>query len=421
MSGYYLIVYGCQMNKADAERIASVFEFNKIKPSKNLKKAKYIVVVACSVRQSAIDRIYGQVKNLLTFKRKGAKLILTGCLLKKDIAKLSNNFDLIIKIEDIKDLAKKLKITRKKTTIKNYLDLKPKIKKSGAVYVPISSGCNNFCSYCVVPYTRGQEYSRSAKLIIKETKDLIEKGVKDIILIGQNVNSYKDKKINFDNLLKKINAIKGEFFIHFITNHPKDTSLQLLKTMAATQKIGHYLHLPVQSGSDRILKLMNRHYTISDYKNIIKQARSLMSDINISTDIIVGFPNETEQDFLATASLMKKVKFDMAYIAEYSPREQTAAYAILKDNIPSQIKKQRRIILTEILKKTALKNNAKFIDKNLNVLIEKQDKNYFYGRTKNFKGVRVKISGAEPSCLKKIVKIKITKTTPWALEGILSE
>jgi len=417
MSGYYLIVYGCQMNKSDAERIASVFEFNKIKPAKNLREAKYIIVVACSVRQSAIDRIYGQVKNLLPLKKMGAKLILTGCLLKKDIVKLNKFFDLIIKIEDIKDFARKLKITRKKTTTKNYLDLRPKIKESTAVYVPISSGCNNFCSYCVVPYTRGREYSRSAKFIIKEIKSLIKRGVKDIILIGQNVNSYKDKKTDLNGLLKKINTIKGDFFLHFVTNHPKDTSSQLLKTMKTAKKIGHYLHLPVQSGSNRILKLMNRHYTISEYKQIIKKARLLMPDINISTDIIVGFPTETEQDFKLTAALMRKARFDMAYIAEYSPREQTIAYAKFKDNVSPKIKAQRRIILNEILKKTALKNNLKFIGKNLDVLIEKQDKNYFYGRTKNFKETRIEINDKRICWLNKIIKVKITKATPWALEG----
>ncbi len=417
MSGYYLIVYGCQMNKADAGRIASVFEFNKIKQAENLKEARYVIIIACSVRQSAVNRIYGQVKNLLPLKKMGAKLILTGCLLKKDAVKLNKFFDLIIKIDDIKDLAKKLKIVGKKTITKNYLDLKPKIGKSTTVYVPISSGCNNFCSYCVVPYTRGQEYSRSAKFIIKEIKGLIKHGVKNIILIGQNVNSYKDKKTDFNSLLKKINGIKDDFFLHFITNHPKDTSFELLKTMKTCKKIGHYLHLPVQSGSNRILKLMNRHYTISEYKQIIKRARLLMPDINISTDIIVGFPTETEQDFKLTAALMKEARFDMVYIAEYSPRGQTIAYAKFKDNVSPKIKAQRRIILTEILKKTALKNNSKLIGKNLDVLLEKQNKDYFYGRTKNFKKIRIKINDERPCRLNKITKIKITKAAPWALEG----
>lgn len=305
------------MNVSDSEKIASALRKNKHKPTADAKQAGLIVLNACSVRQSAIDRIYGQVQ-----KFPDKKILITGCLLDYDKKRLAAHKNVSIWQPD------------------DYFDLLPLRAGKSRAFVPIMTGCNNFCSYCVVPFTRGREKSRPAKKIIKEMKSLIKNGYKEVILVGQNVNSYKDKRTNFSKLLKKINDLPGNFRLNFLTSHPKDMSDELIETMARCQKLIKDMHLPIQSGDDQILKKMNRRYTIAHYRNLIKKIRQKMPDIKISTDIIVGFPGETKKQFQNTVKLCKQIQFDKAYIAKYSPRPGTAA-AKLKDDIPSAEKTRR--------------------------------------------------------------------------------
>jgi tRNA-2-methylthio-N6-dimethylallyladenosine synthase len=338
---YHIITYGCQMNKNDSERIAAQLEKRGYQPAQTLKQADLIVINVCSVRQSAIDRVYAKINQIKNTKYEMQdtryKIILTGCLLKKDREKLKNQVDQIWPPCDL--------IT------------KPKHSSLSQAYVPIMTGCNNFCSYCVVPYTRGREYSRPAKEIIKEVKDLIKKGYKEIVLLGQNVNSYKSElriknqksRINFPGLLKILNDIPGDFQIKFITSHPKDMSDKLIEAIAQCKKVVKDIHLPVQSGDNEILKKMNRGYTVEHYKNLIKKIRQKIPKVKISTDVIVGFPGETEKQFQNTVKLFQWAKFNQAYIARYSPRSGTAA-AKLKDDVPPDEKKKRRKILEEIIK-----------------------------------------------------------------------
>jgi len=222
----------------------------------------------------------------------------------------------------------------------------PKYQTPFAAFIPISNGCNNFCTYCVVPYTRGKECYREKREIIGEARDLIRKGCKKITLLGQNVNSYP----GFPQLLKEINALPGNFKITFLTSHPKDFSDELINVMAKCEKIIKFLNLPVQSGDDEILKKMNRPYTIKQYKNLVKKIQEKIPDIKLSTDIIVGFPGETKKQFENTVKLFKEIKFNTAYIAKYSPRSGTAAFQ-MKDNVPLSEKKSREKILREILKR----------------------------------------------------------------------
>jgi tRNA dimethylallyltransferase len=320
---YFVITFGCQMNVADSEKISSALS-KKYKAASSIKEADLVVVNMCSVRQSAVNRIHG-----LLPKIKGKKTMLTGCILKKDKLKFSKLFDEIKTTEEL---------------------IKNQPGKSGLV--SIMKGCNNFCSYCVVPYTRGREKSRPRKEIICEVKNLVKKGYREIWLLGQNVNSYK---YNFPKLLREINKMPGDFIIKFTSSHPKDLSDELIKAVKECKKIANYLNLPVQSGDDEILRKMNRPYTVEQYKDLVRKIRKEIPDIFLSTDVIVGFPSETKKQFENTKKLFKELQFDMAYINKYSPRYGTAAFK-LKDNVPQQEKKRREKVLEKIIKEKG-KNN----------------------------------------------------------------
>ena len=313
------------MNKSDGERIISVLKKQGYLPALKEAEADLILINVCSVRQSAVNRVYAKVNKY--FKKK--KIILTGCVLKEDKNKLKNKVSEFWHPD-------------------YYFECLPIHQSKFQAFLPIMTGCNNFCAYCVVTYTRGREKSRPAKEIIREIKSLVKKDYKEVILLGQNVNSYKDKNVNFPKLLKKINNIKGNFKINFITSHPKDMSDELIETMAKCQKLIKEIHLPVQSGDNEILKKMNRHYTASHYKKLIKKIKQKIPGIKISTDIIVGFPGETKKQFQNTVKLAKEIKFEKAYVSKYSPRPGTLAFK-LKDNVSPQEKKTRWQILEKLI------------------------------------------------------------------------
>lgn len=322
------------MNKGDSERIAAVLESANYSPASNIEKADLAVVNMCSVRQSAVDRVFGLIPKFKKIREKkpNFKTILTGCILKKDKKKFAKEFDQILRFKDL-------------------LKYQPKYQDNIRVLVPISNGCNNFCSYCVVPFTRGPLICRDHKEILKEVKKVVQKGFKEIWLLGQNVNDYYspgNPSINFPKLLKRISALPGNFLVRFISPNPKNFSDELIKVMANSKKIAKYLNLPVQSGDDEILKKMKRPYTVKEYKKLVKKIRKVMPEINLSTDVIVGFPGETKKQFENTAKLFKELKFNNAYIAKYSPRPMTAAFQ-LKDNVPLKEKKRREKILREII------------------------------------------------------------------------
>lgn len=323
---YYIITYGCQMNKADSQRMAAKLEEENKKPAKNLKQAGLSIINVCSVRQSAIDRAYSKIKQIRKNNPK-TKIILTGCILDPDKKKFTQQVD---EIWDFPDFS-----------------TKPKYDSKEQIYLPIMNGCDNFCSYCAVPYTRGREISRPAKEILNQAKKLIRQNCQEILLLGQNVNSYQDKAMNFPKLLKQISKLPENFKISFLTSHPKDMSDELIQVIAESDKISKEIHLPLQSGDNQILKKMNRNYTVQDYKKLIKKIRQTIPQAKISTDIIVGFPGETKQQFENTLKLAKEIKFNQAFIAAYSPRPRTAA-ARLKDNVPSCEKKKRKRTLLDL-------------------------------------------------------------------------
>lgn len=416
---YFIWTLGCQMNISDAERIATTIESIGYIPTKIEKEANLIVVVSCSVRQSAIDRIHGKIKNL-NKRKQTEKLttVLTGCVLDKDKIVFEKKFDIVFDIKNLMQLPPMLLDKHKiKQDIPDYFKVIPEYSSNFQAFVPIMTGCNNFCAYCAVPYTRGREQSRPHAEIISEIKTLIKKGYKEITLLGQNVNSYGQNNPNepdFPELITLINNISGDFWLRFITSHPKDMSTDLINKFTQEFKLTEYLHLPLQSGNNEILKSMNRKYTYEHYKKLIQKITKTNPNIAISTDIIVGFPGETIEQFKDTARAMKKIKYDMAYIAQYSPREGTAA-AKLKDNVPKTEKKRRKKMLTDILEKTALEKNTKYIGKEIDILAEKYQKGTLFGRTNSFKLVAIKTE--KKDLVGQFVNIKITGTKPWALEG----
>jgi len=428
---YYLFVLGCQMNKSDAERLSTILESLGYQKTNDENKADLIGVVACAVRQSAMDRIYGKIRRWNLLKEKKPLItVLTGCVLKKDKAKLKHQFDISLDIKDIQKLPAELKLRNVQLggfiPATSYLQIKPHYESSFKAYVPIMTGCNKFCTYCAVPFTRGPEISRPSQDIINEIKKLINQGYKEITLIGQNVNSYGNdindlrspnagkKELSFPELLHKINSLPGNFWLRFVTSHPYDMSNELIKVMTQDKHLAEYLHLPVQSGSDKILKKMNRHYTIEHYKERLAKARKLIPGLSVSTDIIVGFCGETEANFKKTVKLMTEIKYDMAYISQYSPRPGTGAERAFKDDIPEEVKKKREKILNEILKKTALEYNQKFIGKNTTVLVEQIKNKKLSGKNREFKTVR--FTGPK-KLIGQFAKIKITEASSWGLSG----
>lgn len=411
------------MNKSDSERISSLFKKIGYKPTSKTERADLVIVVACSVRQSAIDRIYGLIPRIEKLKKR-PKTILTGCISNPDIKKLKNSFDYILSIKSLKDWPKFIRKEqcihypnpREDKTEISYFKIEPDYQNKFSAFVPIMTGCDNFCTFCIVPFTRGPEKNRDHKDIIGEIKNLIKLGYKEIWLLGQNVNSYKspqNKSIDFPELLKLIDKIKGNFWIRFTSSHPKNMTERLIEIMAKSEKITDYLNLPVQSGNNEILKKMNRPYNIEQYKKSIKRIRKKIPNIFLSTDVIVGFPGETKNQFQNTANLFKEIKYDMAYISRYSPRPQTAA-AKIKGSIPEKEKEKRKKILTNILKKTALNNNKKYIGKTTLVLPSRQSKEFLMGKTKDYRTIKFK---GHKNLIGKFTKVKITEALPWGLKG----
>lgn len=351
---YHLWIIGCQYNEWDGARLNFFMQklgFAESKPA----DADVIIILACSVRQTAIDRIMGRIKNW-----EGKKIIITGCVLDSDRKKFEKKRIEIFESGDLKHLFEILS-DQFKTTFSHFKvgDFRAVLaqQNSQSQYIPIIIGCNNFCTYCAVPYTRGRERSRSMDEIIREAKELISKGHKEIMLLGQNVNSYtvnpKNKtqnpkaKKDFTILLEALNDLPGDFVISFISNHPKDMSDDIIDAVATLPKIKKQIHLPLQSGSDRILKAMNRPYTSKQYLNIVKKIREANPDIEITTDVIVGFPGEDQEDFKKTVEIFKKVGYSVAYVNKYSPRSGTAAEK-LGDPIPWKEKIRRWHILDDI-------------------------------------------------------------------------
>lgn len=421
------------------------------------KEANLLIYNTCSVRQTAEDRVFGLNKKIRLFhsarnnsqlkaNRYKLTIILTGCMMHYGEKRLRERLPKIDFFIDIKNIQNLPKLLGKKTQFKtnDYLDIPHKSEKQFIAYIPISSGCNNFCAYCIVPLSRGREYSRPAKEIMNEAKTAVKSGAKEIWLLGQNVNSYgleektvwngKTKKnrkpkikkgcVTFADLLREINKIPGlpghgDFWIRFTSSHPKDFSDDLIKAISECGKMSKYIHLPAQSGNDTILKKMGRQYTAKHYEKLVAKIRKSIPEIAISTDTIVGFPDETKKRFQDTIKLYKKMKFDMTFISSYSPRPGTLAALTMTDNVPREEKELRKKKLTAILAKTALEKNKKYIGKIEKVLIDSKTRGKFFGRNSAYKLVIVDPTQSKKIHIGQFLDVKITNATPWHLKGRL--
>jgi len=328
---YHIITFGCQMNTSDSERITTLLEKEGYKSAPE-KEADLVLVNACSVRQHAVDRIWGGIKN---WKKDNKKILITGCVLPTDRKKFKEHRVDFIETQDLPKEFEKNKLL-------DYFEIEPK-RDTKTAFVTIMTGCNNFCSYCAVPYTKGREVSRPTKEIILEVKKAIESGFKDILLLGQNVNSFgKTIKDNseFIKLLQEIDKIDGDFKFNFMSSNPQDMSDNLIDCFSKLKKWPKELHFAMQSGDDEILKKMNRKCTRGQFLALISKLKNQMPNIKISTDIIVGYPGETKEQFENTVKISKKIGFVKAYIGQYSPRSGTMSTKLV-DDVPREEKKRR--------------------------------------------------------------------------------
>jgi tRNA-2-methylthio-N6-dimethylallyladenosine synthase len=410
MPTYHIWTIGCQMNKAESERIAARFEELGYRAAESVNEADVIVLNSCVVRQSAEARVVNKLHDLKHLKkeRPNTLLALTGCLVDSDIARLNKKYPYVNHFFKAGEYPPWLEKAEPAA-----LPAKP----APSVYVPISQGCDNFCSYCIVPYRRGRERSKPLEEIVCEVNELARRGAKEVILLGQNVDSYGHDlkgKPDLADLLKELNEIEGLERLRFLTNHPKDMSLKLIEAIANLDKVCEQVNLPVQAGSDEVLKAMKRGYTVEQYRNLVYKIREKVPDIAISTDIIVGFPGESETQFRQTLDLLSEIKFDTVHVAAYSPREGTAAARELADDVPPGVKKERLGKIEQLQEQVQSEINARLKGRTVEILVEGRNKGKWYGRTRADKLV---FFSSVKDCPGELAKIKIEKTSPWSLQG----
>ncbi len=426
----YIETYGCQMNVADSEIISSILKDKGYEITSNLDNADVILLNTCSVRDNAEQRIYGRLGNIKKLKEKNPNTVIgiLGCMaerLRKDLIDKKNMIDLVVGPDEYRRLPEFIDnaytgekgIGVKLSRVETYDDITPYREDNLSAWISVMRGCNKFCSFCVVPFTRGRERSRKLESIVAEAKQLSQRGFKEITLLGQNVNSYNDNGADFGDLLAACASVDNSLRLRFTTSHPQDLSDKLLYTISEHQNICNYIHLPVQSGSNRILELMNRTYTIEHYLTLIEKARNIIPGVSFSTDIISGFPTETEEDHQMTLNIMKEIKFDGAYMFKYSPRKGTKAYK-MQDDVPEDIKKRRLTEIIDLQQNISYELNKSLIGTEEIVLVEgysKKSDEFFSGKTDTNKVV---IFPAQDNITKgDFVKILINRATSATLFG----
>ena len=430
---YKIFTYGCQANEHDSERIAYILEDLGYKPTDDENEADFIVYNTCLIRENAELKVYGHLGAIKRLKKSKPDMIIAvcGCMMstgeaRNVIQEKYKHVDIIFGTRNIDKLPELISLH--KTTnqmivdVEEYKDVDHAYIRQHdfSAYVSIMNGCNNFCTYCIVPYARGRESSRPLEEIVEEVKNLADRGYKEVTLLGQNVNSYgKDLGHSFPELLYAIDKeVKNLDILRFMTSHPKDLSDELIQAMADIKMIARHFHLPLQSGSDKVLKEMNRKYSSDDYLQLVEKLRDKMPDIVITTDIIVGFPGETEEDHQATIDLCKKARFDSAFTFIYSPREGTPA-AKREDQIPKDVALRRFQELLDEIYPIFNENNKKEEGKVHKVIVENVSKNndeMLSGRTFSNKLIHFK---GDESLIGQVVDVMVTNHTSFTLEGDL--
>lgn len=431
----FIETYGCQMNVADSEVVASVMQMAGYEMTEEIQDADAIFVNTCSVRDNAEQKVLGRLQYFQSLKRKKKHLLVgvLGCMaerVKEDLI-ANHHVDLVAGPDSYMDLPNLIAaaengekvINVELSTQETYKDVMP-LKLPGvhiSGFVSIMRGCNNFCSYCIVPYTRGRERSREVNSILNEIRDMRDKGFKEVTLLGQNVNSYlyeqDGEQVNFSSLLEKVALEAPNMRIRFVTSHPKDMSDETLHVIAKYPNICQYIHLPAQSGSSKILKVMNRKYTREWYLDRIAAIRRILPECAISTDLFCGFHSETEEDFQETLSLMREVGYDSAYLFKYSERPGTYAAKHLEDDVPEEVKVRRLQEMIDLQNKLSEESNLRDIGKVFEVLIEgysKRSREQLFGRTSQNKVV---IFDKKNFHVGQFIRVKIQRTSSATLFG----
>lgn len=428
---FFIHTFGCQMNENDSEHIAGLLIERGAQPATALENSDVLIVNTCAVRKKSEDKLYSLLGRWGAMKRTRPFIIgVVGCiaqLYRMDLLERYPMIDFIVgtdnyhRLPEILDqAAEKTCLTERSNTWHEILARSVHRDSPYSAYVTIMEGCDNFCAYCVVPFTRGREKCRPLVNILREVKDLGRQGYREVQLLGQNVNSYQDPMTgeNFSALLRAVNRVHGIRWVRFITSHPRNFSAEIAHTIKEGGKICRQLHLPVQSGSTSVLERMNRGYTRQEYEHRIILLKELMPAISLSTDIIVGFPGETDEEFQDTLSLLETVRFTNIFSFRYSPRPQTAAARQLEDTVPFEVKKRRLIEVQALQRKIQLEENRAFIGQEIKVLClgkSKKDPNIYSGRNEGYQVVNFT---APEDALGRFVDVRITSCGPYSLRGI---
>ena len=437
---YHLITLGCQMNLSDSERVTSVLDGAGYEYTDKEGEAGLIGILACSVRQKAIDKVYSRIHKWNTWKNKRNLLtFISGCILPSDHEKFLQLFDITFQMKDLPKLPQlisqygintpnhlKIGIDPHNTNINEFWDVKPAYSSNFEAFVPIQNGCDKFCTFCAVPYTRGREVSRPSHEIVEEVGRLANTGFKSITLLGQNVNSYgldkNGEELTFPGLLRQIgelgNKMNKEFWVYFTSPHPRDMTDEVIEVIAQYPVLAKQIHLPIQSGDEKVLVKMNRKHHVGKYREIVETIRRLIPQATLFTDIIVGFTGETEGQFENTRLVMEEFKYNMAYIAMYSPRPGATSHR-WADDVPQEVKKQRLQILTEELKKHNRVSNSKMLGQTHRVLVRATDRKegFLTGLTEG--KLIVRFPSEDQKLIGEFVDLKITSAHDFSMEGEL--
>jgi len=432
----FIGVYGCQMNISDAERMEGQLATLGYERTEDMARADLILLNTCCVRETAEDKVYGKIGEIKHIKRTNPALIfgITGCMAQKEgeaLIRRAPHIDFVLgtnKVHELKATVRRLESARRDPVVDVLLGDAPlpenvPIERTGrlSAWVPIMYGCNNFCTYCIVPYVRGREHSRRPEDVVREVEEAAAQGFKEITLLGQNVNSYgKDHKLaSFAELLLMVDAVKGVERVRYMTSHPKDLSDAVIDAVRQGRHICPHFHLPVQHGSDRILQAMNRVYRKDAYRSLVERIRAAVPDASLTTDLIVGFPGETEEDFGELLDFLREIRYDAAYTFLYSKRSGTPA-AMMEEQVEDSVKKERLHRLMEVQNEISLEKNAALKGTVQEVLAEgpsRTDEDVWTGRTGTNKIVLWRKKGHETEG--DIVRVRITQPQTWVLKGEL--
>lgn len=432
----FIGVYGCQMNISDAERMEGQLATLGYERTEDMARADLILLNTCCVRETAEDKVYGKIGEIKHIKRMNPALIfgITGCMAQKEgeaLIRRAPHIDFVLgtnKVHELKATVRRLESARRGPVVDVLLGDAPlpenvPIERTGrlSAWVPIMYGCNNFCTYCIVPYVRGREHSRRPEDVVREVEEAAAQGFKEITLLGQNVNSYgKDHKLaSFAELLLMVDAVKGVERVRYMTSHPKDLSDAVIDAVRQGRHICPHFHLPVQHGSDRILQAMNRVYRKDAYRSLVERIRAAVPDASLTTDLIVGFPGETEEDFEELLDFLREIRYDAAYTFLYSKRSGTPA-ATMEEQVEDSVKKERLHRLMEVQNEISLEKNVALKGTVQEVLAEgtsRTDEDVWTGRTGTNKIVLWRKKGHETEG--DIVRVRITQPQTWVLKGEL--